>query len=322
MGNSEPSYEKFEYESKLSYYNYYKQLKAQNMYYNQNNYQMPSPGAYYTPGNNYILCEIRIGKGRTSEKYKIINSYENYCQTFGFEIIDDLRNEHQIKNCSIYIDDKPIQFSYETNEYTFKRPKTYKIKFVFNQPLTNCSYMFYESDHEKIDLSHFNTSYVTDISFMFYSCSLTSNFNLTNLNTQNVHDMSFMFYNCSDVYKLDLSSFNTQNVINMTRMFSSCSKLSTLILTSFNTYSLRYMAYMFYNDFGLHDLDLSSFNTQNAVDMKGMFLECISLDNLNLSNFIINNTANIEDMFKNCKAIEKKTIIARDPTILNLINSS
>ena len=79
---------------------------------------------------------------------------------------------------------------------------------------------------------------------------------------------------------------------------------------------------MFYNDFGLHNLDLSNFNTQNAVEMKGMFSECISLDNLNLSNFIINNTANIEDIFKNCKAFEKRTIIARDPTLLSLINSS
>ena len=320
MGNSGPSYEKFEYESKLSYYNYYKQLKKlQNMNYNQNMYQMPSLGAYYTPGENYILCEIKIWKGHTNEKYKIINSYENYCQTYLFEIVDDLRNEYQIKNCTIYIDDKQVPFSYE---YTFKRSKTYKIKFVFNQPLTNCSYMFYKCDHQKIDLSHFNTSYVTDMSYMFYSCSVTSNFNLSNLNTQNVHDMSFMFYNCSNVYKLDLSSFNTQNVINMTRMFSNCSKLITLILTSFNTYTLRYMANMFYNDFGLHNLDLSNFNTQNAVDMKGMFSECISLDNLNLSNFIINNTANIEDMFKNCKAFEKRTIIARDPTLLSLINSS
>ena len=56
--------------------------------------------------------------------------------------------------------------------------------------------------------------------------------------------------------------------------------------------------------------------------MKGMFSECISLDNLNLSNFTINKTANIEDMFKNCKAFKKRTIIARDPTLLSLINSS
>ena len=316
---SEPSYEeemKFQYQYKISYYNYYKQLQIQNLNNSQPMDQMPAPVINYTPETNYILCEMHISETEKKKMIRIINSYDNYCKNNDFEIIDDLRNEEQIINCRIYINGKEKKFSYH---YSFPSKGNYKIKFVFNKPLTNCSYMFYEIYYKNIDLSNFNTNYVTDMSYMFYGCSVAESINLTNFNTQNVHDMSYMFYNCSGVYKLDLSSFNAQNVINMTRMFSNCSKLSNLILSNFNAYNVRYMAYMFYNDFGLHNLDLSNFDTQNAVDMKGMFEECISLENLNLLNFTINSSACIDNMFKSCNAFENKTIITRDPTILSLM---
>ena len=316
---SEPSYierMKFQYQDKISYYNYYKQLQFQNLNNSQPKDQMPAPVINYTPESNYILCEMHISYTEKNKMIRIINSYDNYCKYFGFEIIDDLRNEEEIKDCRIYINGKEKAFSYF---YSFPTPGNYKIKFVFNKPLTNCSYMFYEIDYKNIDLSNFNTNYVTDMSYMFYGCSEAENINLTNFNTQNVHDMSYMFYYCAGVYKLDLSSFIVQNVINMTRMLSSCSRLSTLILSNFNAYNVRYMAYMFYNSFGLHSLDLSNFYIENAVDMKGMFEDCVSLENLNLLNFTVNSNACIDHMFKNCNAFENKTIITKDPTILSLM---
>ena len=74
------------------------------MNYDQYMYQMPmpfpTPVVNYTPRPNYILCEIYINKSDRNNDIKIINSYEEYCRTYDFEIIDDLRNEE--KNCTIY----------------------------------------------------------------------------------------------------------------------------------------------------------------------------------------------------------------------------
>jgi len=285
--------------------------------YGQNMYQMPSPPIVnYTPGSNFILCELYVYKDDRNKKQRIISSYEEHCRNFGFEMVEDLKNEEQIKNCTIYIDGKQIPFAYT---YSFAKSGTHKVKFVFNFPLTNCSYMFYRSDYKTMDLSNFDTSYVTDMSFMFYNCSCTEKFNLSNFNTQNVHDMSYMFYDCSGTYELNLTSFNTQNVVNMTKMFANCTKLIRLYISSFNTINVKYMNHMFYNDFTLNELDLSSFNTQNVLDMNGMFKKCSFIKSINLLNFSTKSVINLDDMFKDCKAFDDKNIITNDPGILTLL---
>ena len=72
---------------------------------------------------------------------------------------------------------------------------------------------------ETLDLSNFNTSNVTDISFMFTKCyKLREIKGLNKFNTSNVKNMSFMFYFFSNLVSLDLSNFNTSNVTDMTYM--------------------------------------------------------------------------------------------------------
>ena len=149
----------------------------------------------------------------------------------------------------------------------------------------------YISMLEKMDLSFFNTSKVTDMNSMFYSCSSLTSLDLSSFNTLNVTNMSNMFSGCSFLTSLDLSSFNTLNVTDMSSMFSSCSNLTKLDLSSFNTSNVTAMGSMFYRCSSLKSLDLSNFNTLNA-DMRYMFYECtkiqlkITIMNSNLtSNF-------------------------------------
>ena len=51
------------------------------------------------------------------------------------------------------------------------------------------------------------------------NCSSLEKLDLSNFNTSNVTDMSSMFQNCSALKKLDLSCFNTNNVKEMKTMF-------------------------------------------------------------------------------------------------------
>ena len=83
----------------------------------------------------------------------------------------------------------------------------------------------------KVVFKDFDTSAVTNMSYMFYDCRNLTTLDLSNFNTSAVTDMSSMFSICSNLSTMDLSSFNTSSVTDMSYMFSSCSKLTTIIGT-------------------------------------------------------------------------------------------
>ena len=148
-----------------------------------------------------------------------------------------------------------------------------------------------------IDLSNFDTSQVTDMSYMFYGMSNLTSLNLSNFDTSNVTKMYAMFSNMSNLTTLDLSNFNTSNVTNTYRMFSGMSNLTTLNLSSFNTSQVTYMASMFWGTSNLTTLDLSNFDTSKVTDMTYMFAGMSSLTALNLSNFDTSNVTKMYYMF-------------------------
>ena len=98
----------------------------------------------------------------------------------------------------------------------------------------------------KVVFKDFDTSAVTNMSYMFRLCSNLTTLDVSNFNTSAVTNMSYMFPNCSNLSTLDLSSFNTSAVTNMSSMFNGCSNLTTLDLSNFNTSSVTNMSYMFY----------------------------------------------------------------------------
>ena len=137
---------------------------------------------------------------------------------------------------------------------------------------------------------------------MFYDC--TTSFNLSNFDTSKMTDMSWMFDNCLSLTTLDLSNFDTSNVTNMSYMFSYCSRLISLDLSSFDTSNVTDMSYMFEDCSGLTLLDLSNFNIENVTDMHYMFKYCDSLTTINVSNQW--NTDSVKfsiKMFKKCYSL-------------------
>ena len=62
---------------------------------------------------------------------------------------------------------------------------------------------------EKLDLSSFNTDYLTEIG---NTSILRNNLDLFNYDTQNVIKMINMFFDCASLTNINLSSFNTQKV--------------------------------------------------------------------------------------------------------------
>ena len=291
--------------------------------------------------SNYIIAEIYINIQKINKDVLIINSYEEMQRNSRYQDFnEDLKNEKDIKDCEIQIDEEKIDFSYY---HKFPKVGIYKIKYSFKNALTNTNYMFYKcSSLISIDLSHFNTENITDMRLMFFQCKLLRNINLSNINTQNLIYMSGIFSFCYSLKNLDLSNFNTENVkdmnglfirdislesvnlrnfntintIDMSLMFCGCYFLKNLDLSNFNTQNVKYMKFMFGDCPQLKNIDLSNFNTQNLMDAEGMFTRCYELTQLNLENFNAQNIRNMSSMFKGCISLKKENLILTDEKIL------
>lgn len=81
--------------------------------------------------------------------------------------------------------------------------------------------MFFNfSKLKSLDLSNFDSSYVTNLSHMFTQCYELEEVNLSSFDTSKVTDMERMFRFSRKIKYLNLSNFNTKNVKNMNRMFA------------------------------------------------------------------------------------------------------
>jgi len=201
------------------------------------------------------------------------------------------------------IDFSKINTKYMTSMYNMfhdnYNARTINLKYFDTSNVTDMSYMFSDLGFGMIrqvlnlDLSYFDTSKVTNMSHMFYHSTQLSTLNVSSFDTTNVTDMSYMF---GRIYltqnTLDLSNFNTSNVTNMSYMFESLAgDLQNLNLSNFNTSNVTDMNNMF-NGYSLSTLDISNFNTDNVTNMSGMF-RGTGLSVIDLSNF---NTSKVTDM--------------------------
>ena len=172
---------------------------------------------------------------------------------------------------------------------------------------SSCYKMFYECyDLIALNLSNFDTSKMTDMSWMFDNCLNLTTLDLSNFDTSNVTNMSYMFSKCQSLTSLDLSNFNTSKVTDMSYMFSYCSRLISLDLSSFDTSKVTSMNAMFSGCSGLTSLDLSSFNTSkitSIIEMICMFERCNSLTSIYISDKWKTNRVDSFKMFEDCYSL-------------------
>ena len=119
----------------------------------------------------------------------------------------------------------------------------------------------------ELDLSSFNTTNVTDMSYMFYGCSKLTDLDLSNFDTSNVTEMAWMFIHCNSLTNLNLSSFNTSKVTNMELMFKYCNSLTSLDLSSFDTSSVTEKDDMLYGCTNLEILVTPKKNSISDIEL-------------------------------------------------------
>ena len=95
-----------------------------------------------------------------------------------------------------------------------------------------------------IDISDWDVSSVTDMSYMFYGCKeLTSVGNISGWDISSVTDMSYMFAFCKK-FNQDLSKWNVSNVTDIRFMFFGCKSFNQDI-SNWNVSKVMYRMGMF-----------------------------------------------------------------------------
>ena len=245
--------------------------------------------------NNYISEISLVVKGTGTKKYLYANKPSEV-------IVDGISQPKCNLSCKI-----PKKIS--------------KVVLKFNNEIKSCKKMFNGiTSVTSIDLSKFDFSKVTDMSYMFNGCTILESINFGNSKTKLVKDMQYLFYNCQKLLSLDLSKLDTSQVTNFRYMFYQCSTLVKLDLSKFNTKNVKDMSYMFYKCKLIIEINLSGFETSNVENMNYMFYFCQELTHLNISSFITTKVKKMYNMFSHCYKLEYLDLSHFDITSVTTIS--
>ncbi|ENI5426956.1 BspA family leucine-rich repeat surface protein, partial [Listeria monocytogenes] len=173
---------------------------------------------------------------------------------------------------------------------------------------------------EELDVSHFDTSSVTNMNYMFQYCELLEKLDVSHFDTSSVTNMHYMFGGCNSLEALDVSHFDTSSVTTMETMFAGCNSLEALDVSNFNTSSVTNMKTMFNGCNSLEELDLSNFDTSSVTTMASMFKDCTALKSLYLDNFT--DAAIMTDMFKGTTSLTYLFVSHNLSTFTSLENTN
>ena len=186
----------------------------------------------------------------------------------------------------------------------------------------------YEEQDESVplDLSHFDTSKVTDMNSMFDNCSGLTHLDLGSFDTSKVWEMEGMFRFCTALESINCfyydeetyesgTHFVTSNVLTMKEMFNGCKKLQYIDSEPFDVRSVQNMQEMFSGCESLEDLYVLSeiydeegnpidYSNVSLRNMKRMFYGCTSLQSVDLSGVKTDYVTDMSYLFSDCSALQ------------------
>ena len=124
------------------------------------------------------------------------------------------------------------------------------------------------------DFSLWNTSQVTDMSYMFYQ-AVSFNQEIGSWNTSQVTDMQYMFYR-GEIFNQSLNSWDTSRVTNMRSMFAQATAFNQNI-GDWDTSQVTSMSSMFYYVPNFNQ-EIGDWNTSRVTSMSSMFFEATNFN--------------------------------------------
>ena len=136
-------------------------------------------------------------------------------------------------------------------------------------------------DKGQTNLNCIDTSNITDMSnlFKYLYANIENNFDVSNWNVSNVTDMSYMFHGCKN-FDCDLSNWDVSNVKDMQYMFKNCYKLKGNGLENWDVSNVKNTNGMFKDCKNFEGNGLENWNVKNVKTMSSMFYGCNKLKNI------------------------------------------
>ena len=262
-----------------------------------------STNTYFCKTNSTLTQGLNYNNGQYTYAYKQQGAsassglgWSNITNNgWGVQLTDKASTDAVTSKLCTYINDKPVT----SMSYMFWDSQALRIDLSnFNTSnVYNMGGMFSSSQATTLDLSHFDTSKVTNMGGMFQHSQATT-LDLSNFDTSNVTNMQCMLCD-SQATTIDVSHFDTSNVTNMNSMFCN-SKAITIDVSHFDTSKVTNMNVMFGNSQAT-TIDVSHFDTSNVTNMQGMFQHSQATI-IDVSNFDTSNVTNMQCMFCDSKA--------------------
>ena len=262
-----------------------------------------STNTYFCKTNSTLTQGLNYNNGQYTYAYKQQGAsassglgWSNITDNgWGVQLTDKASTDAVTSKLCTYINDKPVT----SMSYMFWDSQALRIDLSnFNTSnVYNMGGMFSSSQATTLDLSHFDTSKVTNMGGMFQHSQATT-LDLSHFDTSNVTNMQCMLCD-SQASTIDVSHFDTSNVTNMNSMFWN-SKAITIGVSHFDTSKVTNMNVMFGNSQAT-TIDVSHFDTSNVTNMQGMFQHSQATI-IDVSNFDTSNVTNMQCMFCDSKA--------------------
>ena len=179
------------------------------------------------------------------------------------------------------------------------------IVILFSKSVENLNYFFSGNIDENmiylqnIDFYEFDTSLVTDMSYMFAGCSSLENLYLADFDTSKVVTMGNMFDGCRSLTYINFDNWATPSLCYMANMFTNCNSLLDIDISNFDLSSVSNMDQMFYECYSLTSINMSNYGTPELFTVVEIFFGCDSLNILDLSNLDISHCDYYSNMFSN-----------------------
>ena len=141
---------------------------------------------------------------------------------------------------------------------------------LITQKIMDCQYMNLTESDSEIKLI-WNNIDIVSTKGMFFDCSEITEIDMTKFDTSLVTDMSFMFAYCSSLKYLNVSNFDTTKVKTFENMFVQCTSLLSINLESFTNPSATSLYRMFYDCINLEYINLKNFEEKENLNIDEMF---------------------------------------------------
>lgn len=197
-----------------------------------------------------------------------------------------------------------------TNGTKFARSTAFDPELYDTSNVTDMSFMLNNaSGLTDLDLSSWDVSNVNTFYSMFVGTDLTS-INLSNWNTIKCTNMASMFQNNTELSGvLDLSSFDVANVTDMNNMFNYSYNITEIKgIETWNTMQLRNASDMFNSLININRLDLSGWKFNSLINTSQMFNFMTGMTELYINGWGYNEECTSLDL-SSCSALTKNSIL-------------